>query len=59
MNKFQGKFPVIFIDLKDTKEDSFENIFKLVRDQVRKSFLQHKYLLNSNILSNNDKLEIN
>ncbi|MEG1749865.1 MAG: AAA family ATPase, partial [Tannerellaceae bacterium] len=44
-DKYQGKYPVIFITLKDCKGETFESTLEKVADELQKEFIRHKYLL--------------
>lgn len=46
-DKYQGKYPVIFITLKDCKGDTFEQVMAQVAFELQKEFIRHKYLLNN------------
>lgn len=45
--KYQGKYPVISITLKDCKGDSFDEVLGKISDELRKEFIRHDYLLES------------
>ena len=47
VQRYQGQFPVIFITLKDVKALQFNQAHALVYEQIKKSFKQHLYLLDS------------
>ena len=51
----QGKYPVIFISLKDVKFDSWEQTFEMIKRLVRSEFARHEELAASSILSDFDK----
>ena len=51
----QGKYPVIFISLKDVKFDSWEQTFEMIKRLVRSEFARHEELATSSILSDFDK----
>lgn len=44
-DKYQGKYPVIMITLKDCKGDTFEGMLELIGAEVQEEFLRHDYLL--------------
>lgn len=44
-DKYQGKYPVIFITLKDCKGDTYPETLKLLAIALQKEFIRHKYLL--------------
>lgn len=46
-DKYQGKYPVIMITLKDCKADTFEGILDLLSFELQKEFIRHKYILDS------------
>lgn len=43
--KYQGKYPVISITLKDCKADSFEGVLELIGMEVQNEYIRHEYLL--------------
>lgn len=43
--KYQGKYPVISITLKDCKADSFEAVLELIGMEVQNEYIRHQYLL--------------
>lgn len=47
----QGKYPVIFLGLKDIKSDSWDMAFKLLKIAIRLEFLRHKELESSKKIS--------
>ncbi len=44
-DKYQGKYPVILITLKDCKADTFEQMLDTLGQELQNEFLRHKYLL--------------
>lgn len=50
-----GRFPVIFISLKDVGGTTFEATYKMFADTVYEVANQYKYLLNSTKLDDDDK----
>ena len=44
-DKYQGKYPVILITLKDCKADTFEQFLSMLGQELQNEFLRHKYLL--------------
>ncbi len=46
----QGKYPVIYISLKDVKANNWEKCYQLIRIEIIKLFREHRYLLDSDIL---------
>lgn len=53
----QGKYPVIFLSLKDVKCRDWETCYKLLRQIISKEFERHSYLLRSNVMSAGEKDE--
>jgi hypothetical protein len=51
----QGKFPVIFLTLKDVKQPTFEQTFKSLNRVITKEFRRHRYLLEGDMLSEEEK----
>lgn len=51
----QGKFPVIFLTLKDVKHPSMEETVLSLQDIVGEEFKRHRYLLNDETLTPEDK----
>lgn len=51
----QGKFPVIFLSLKDIKYSSWEETLEALRQLIAKEFERHKYLLKGKTLSPEEK----
>ncbi len=51
----QGKYPVIFITLKDAKYKTFDLCFDHIKNQVIKVYSEYSFLLDSDQLSNKDK----
>lgn len=43
----QGKYPVIFIPLKNIKCDAFDQAYKTFYELIREIYSEHRYLLNS------------
>src|SRR5204863_1488208 len=46
VNEYQGKYPVIFISLKNIEGNSYEKIESKFKYVIGKLFKQHKYLVN-------------
>ena len=44
-DKYQGKYPVILITLKDCKGDTFEDTLIQIGIQMQQEFARHRYLL--------------
>lgn len=53
--EYQGKYPVIFISLKDVKCDSWNETYTLIYRIIRDEYARHKELLNSPILDATSK----
>ncbi len=51
----QGKFPVIFLSLKDVKQASWEQTYEIFRRVVAAEFRRHKYLLEGDTLDEEEK----
>ena len=51
----QGKFPVIFLSLKDIKHSSWEQTLASLLELISAEFLRHRYLLESDILAEKEK----
>lgn len=51
----QGKFPVVFISLKDVKHSSWEETFNALRKVISKEFERHNYVLERDILKTREK----
>lgn len=43
-DKYQGKYPVILITLKDCKADTFEEMLPLLAQELQAEFIRHDYL---------------
>ena len=44
-DRYQGKYPVIMVTLKDCKADSFDQLLVMLGQELQNEFLRHKYLL--------------
>lgn len=44
-DKYQGKYPVILITLKDCKADTFESVQTKIGEELQREFIRHDYLL--------------
>jgi hypothetical protein len=53
--RLQGQLPVILIDFKNTIGDTYEEVLASVKEEIRKSFSDHKYLLNSSRLDGDER----
>src|SRR5271168_2201332 len=51
----QGKYPVIFISLKSLKLDSYEKAYKALVNLISDLYGEHRILLSSGILYDNEK----
>jgi len=54
----QGKYPVIFITFKEVKEASFDESMQDIRDLICVLYQEHRYLLNSAKLHDDEKHDI-
>jgi hypothetical protein len=54
--QYQGKFPVIFISLKEIKSENFDLVYSKLCALLAKVFDEHSYLKQSDKLSDNDKV---
>ena len=52
--KHQGKYPVIYLTLKDTKFSSWDSIYKNILNLMQKEFKRHYELATSQKLNNDD-----
>ncbi len=55
----QGKYPVIFLTLKDTKQLCWNECFALLKSAIVREYQNHIYLLNSPTLTEPDKDRFN
>lgn len=53
----QGKFPVIFLTLKDIKQGSWEKMLASLQQLLAEEFERHSYLLEGEALSDNEKAD--
>jgi hypothetical protein len=53
--KLQGKFPVIFISLKDVKHASWQETLESLRGLLAQAFRSHPYLLKDSVLDDAEK----
>lgn len=53
----QGKFPVIFLTLKDIKQTSWEEMLASLQQLLAIEFRRHSYLLEGDILSDEEKAD--
>jgi len=52
-----AKYPVIFLSFKDAKDDNWKDCLELIKDEIVELYNNHAYLLESNILAENEKNE--
>lgn len=52
--KYQGKYPIITITLKDCKADSFEEVLGKIAKELRVEFARHKYVLDNPLMEQAD-----
>ena len=57
-DRYQGKYPVIMVTLKDSKGDTFEDTLYQIKIQMQQEFERHRYLLEDQ-LSELDRLWFN
>ncbi|XP_065213666.1 uncharacterized protein LOC135840864 [Planococcus citri] len=59
IDRHLGQHVVIYLDLKHTRGDNYEDVIRKIREAVRVSFEDHKYLLNAlqNVV-NNDTVRV-
>ncbi len=50
-----GKYPVINLSLKSAKQPDFEMAYDVLVDGIREEFARHAYILNGDILSENER----
>ena len=55
----QGKYPVIYLTFKDTKKNTWKSCYSHIRTELVKLYGQFRYLLESNVLYENEKSEFN
>ena len=51
-----GKYPVIFLTLKDVKCNSWEETYELLKELLRMEYEKHRYLLEDAYLSEEEKM---
>src|SRR5204863_3868789 len=59
LNQYQGKYPVIFISLKNIEGDNYEDIISGFRNIISELFKRHKYLYKFLINQNEADSQIN
>lgn len=52
--KFQGKFPVIFLTFKDVKRETWEETYDLIAQLITQEYRRHSELANSDRITNRD-----
>jgi len=57
IEQYQGQFPVIFISLKDVKEESYSLAEEQFQELILSVYREHYYLVDSDHLSEIDKIE--
>lgn len=57
--KHCGKYPVIFLTLKDVKCHTWKETYDVLKDLIRIEFEKHRYLLNETCLSEDEKIYYN
>ena len=55
VEKYMNQYPVIFLSLKNVKGHEFTSVYRLLRNQISDAFDNHRYLLDSNALSDENK----
>ena len=50
-----GKYPVINLTLKSSKQETFESAYYKIREEIAEEFQRHDFLLESDALSDTDK----
>ena len=53
--KKQGTIPVIYIDMKGVRNDSYEGVVKSLKSKIRRCFREHKYLLDGLLGEDKDR----
>ena len=53
----QGRYPVISITLKDVKKSNIHDCMESLKIKIADEFKNHKYILNSDDIDKNDKIE--
>ncbi len=52
----QGQYPVIFLTLKDVKKETFEGCIARFKSLLSDLYIEHNYLLKSDVLDANEKI---
>ena len=58
VKKRQGQYPVIYLDFKDCKGNSYEEVENSVKKKICRAFQEHRYLLKSDKLEKDQKEQI-
>ncbi|MDM8530469.1 AAA family ATPase [Anaerolineales bacterium HSG25] len=58
-NQHQGQYPVIYMTLKDLKSRSWQECFDQIREMIHQLYLQYTYLLDGDLLHDQEKSEFN
>lgn len=53
--RHQGKYPVVFITFKDVKKENYEAAYAVLRNLMSDVYAEHRYLLSSSALYDEDK----
>lgn len=53
--EYQEKFPVISLSLKGAKQPTFDLAYQLIAEQIASEFKRHRYVLNADILLEDEK----
>ena len=57
--EFRGKYPVIFLTLKDTKADNYDDCIFKIKEIIREELQRFEYLLTSDLVNKRDILLLN
>src|SRR5215813_11167518 len=52
----QGKYPVIFLTLKEVRDHHFSTILEKLGELIRRTYQEHSYVLEGNVLSSEEKV---
>ena len=58
-DKYQGRYPVIMLTLKDCKADTFEGMLKRIGYELKTEFTRHAYLMDSPAMISNFRDDFN
>ncbi len=53
--KHQQQYPVIFLSLKSSKQDTYEDSLAMLRKEIANEFRRHEYVLNSDTIAEDQK----